>query len=221
MNILIVDHYDSFTGTLENYLARSRDELGEKRIDIVDRVQYDQVEEEFGEVENILEEDYDALVVSPGPGNPENEEDISPTDDILRDVSPEIPTFGVCLGMEAMASAYGGSIEEAPSPIHGKSEEINNTDGEIFEDIEVIKGGRYHSLVADEEELPDELNVTAYAEQEGEELIMALEHEDYPMYGVQFHPESMLTAGKTTDGEEITGQKIIDNFLEITEEYEI
>ncbi|MFB6158433.1 MAG: gamma-glutamyl-gamma-aminobutyrate hydrolase family protein [Candidatus Nanohalobium sp.] len=204
MDVLVVDHYDSFTHNLVDDIATAGDYVNGKP----DVEYHDQIS-----VEEILEEGYDAIVLSPGPGHPANEEDIGETNEILREVSPEIPTLGVCLGMEAAVHAYGGEIGQAPEPVHGKAFEIDHDGEGVYEDLQnPLRGGRYHSLVA--VELPEELVKTASTQQDGEEIVMGVRHEDYPIEGVQFHPESLLTGGSGEDGNQRYGPDMIANFLE-------
>ena len=147
--------------------------------------------------------DPDAIVISPGPGHPANERDVGVTLDVLREVSPEVPTLGVCLGLEAAAYAYGGAVDRAPAPIHGKATPIEHEEEGVFTGIEQgFPAGRYHSLVASE--IPDCFAVTATAQQGGKTLVMGIRHREYPIECVQFHPESVLTG---------VGHDLIGNFL--------
>lgn len=199
---LIVDNYDSFSYNLLEYVGEAGNSMNidiETEIFLNDEISLKDVERA----------DYDAVIISPGPGHPKNKRDVGITNDILREISPETPTLGVCMGLEAAVYTYGGTIGRAPEPIHGKSSEIRHNGEGIYSDIEnPFEGARYHSLVA--KEVPDEFNVTATTEQKGEELVMGVSHEDYPIVGVQFHPESILTGGSGRQN----GYKIIGNFLE-------
>lgn len=145
----------------------------------------------------------DAIVISPGPGTPHKAEDVGTCLDIIRDFGPEIPVLGVCFGHQAINTAFGGTIGHAKSgPIHGKTSEVIHADSSLFDGVsQTFKGGRYHSLAI--EKLADELKVTAKT---NDDIIMAVEHIKYPIYGVQFHPESVLTE---------SGMKIVENFLKI------
>jgi len=147
--------------------------------------------------------DPDAIVISPGPGHPANARDVGVTIDVLREVSPHVPTLGVCLGLEAAAYAYGGSVGRAPAPIHGKATPIDHDGTGIFAGIEGgFPAGRYHSLIVSE--VPDCFAVTATVEGDGETLVMGIRHREYPIECVQFHPESVLTG---------VGHDLIGNFL--------
>lgn len=145
----------------------------------------------------------DAIVISPGPGNPHNPRDIGTCIDIIRNFGPDIPILGVCLGHQAIAAAYGAKVvHSASGPVHGKTSEITHSGEGIYRGLpSVITGGRYHSLAVDEGSLPRELEVTA---RNMDGIIMGIRHREYPVEGIQFHPESVLTP---------MGIKIIENFL--------
>ena len=171
---------------------------------------------------DVREVDPDAIVVSPGPGHPENDRDVGVTLDVFREVSPEVPTLGVCLGLEAAVYAYGGSVGRAPEPIHGKAFPVSHDGQGVYAGLDQgFRAGRYHSLVATE--VPDCFEVTATTDHEvagneatggssneqsesdgGEELVMGVRHREHPIECVQFHPESVLTA---------VGHDVIRNFL--------
>jgi anthranilate synthase component 2 len=151
--------------------------------------------------------DPDAVVLSPGPGHPANDRDVGVTLDVLREVSPEVPTLGVCLGLEAAVYAYGGTVGHAPEPIHGKAFPVDHDGRGVFEGLDSpLQGGRYHSLVATA--IPDCFEVTARTEADGEDLVMGVRHREYPIEAVQFHPESVLTA---------SGHDLVRNFLALVE----
>ncbi len=150
----------------------------------------------------------DALVISPGPGNPSDPKDIGCCIDIIRELGPEIPLLGVCLGHQAINFTFGGTVRRSKAgPVHGKSSQIRHSGSSLFGEMgETFEAGRYHSL-----EIGDpapKLRITARAE---DGSIMAVEHERYPIYGLQFHPESVLTPN---------GLKIIESFLEIARGFE-
>jgi anthranilate synthase component 2 len=150
----------------------------------------------------------DALVISPGPGNPSDPKDIGGCIDIIRELGPEIPLLGVCLGHQAINFTFRGTVRRSKAgPVHGKSSKIKHRGSSLFGEMgETFEAGRYHSL-----EIGDPapgLRVTARAE---DGSIMAVEHEKYPIYGLQFHPESVLTPN---------GLKIIESFLEIARGFE-
>jgi anthranilate synthase component 2 len=122
---------------------------------------------------------------------------------VLREVSPEVPTLGVCLGLEAAVYAYGGEVGRAPRPIHGKAFPVDHDGKGVYRGLEQgFQAGRYHSLVATR--VPDCFDVTATTDDEGTELVMGIRHDAYPIEAVQFHPESVLTG---------VGHDVVDNFL--------
>ncbi|MFC6718395.1 anthranilate synthase component II [Natrialbaceae archaeon GCM10025810] len=186
--VLFVDNFDSFTYNLVEYVSAYADT---------------EVLKNTASLEDVREADPDAVVISPGPGHPKNDRDVGVTMDVLREVSPEVPTLGVCLGLEAAVYEYGGSVGRAPAPIHGKASSIEHDGTGVFEGLEQgFRAGRYHSLVATE--VPDCFEVTATAEHDGETLVMGVRHREHPIEAVQFHPESVLTG---------VGHDVIENFL--------
>jgi anthranilate synthase component 2 len=186
--VLFVDNFDSFTYNLVEYVS----EYAET-----------EVVRNTASLADVRATDPDAIVISPGPGHPKNERDVGVTNELLREVSPEVPTLGVCLGLEAAVYAYGGAVGRAPEPIHGKAVPIDHDGEGVYEGLDQgFRGGRYHSLVATE--VPDDFAVTATTTADGEELVMGVRHREHPIECVQFHPESVLTA---------VGHDIIRNFL--------
>jgi anthranilate synthase/aminodeoxychorismate synthase-like glutamine amidotransferase len=171
MNVLVVDNYDSFTYNLVQYLG----ELGAE------------VEVMRNDVEELLERDPDRLIVSPGPCTP-NEAGLSMR--AVRQFGERgTPVLGVCLGHQSLAQEFGGRVVRG-EPVHGKTAEMEHDGRTIYAGLESpLVVGRYHSLVVDEAELPDSLEVTARAG----DVIMGLRHRELPVEGVQFHPESVLT----------------------------
>lgn len=153
--------------------------------------------------EDVREMKPDAIVISPGPGTPHKPADAGTCLEIIREFGPGTPVLGVCFGHQAINAAFGGTIGHAKGgPVHGKTSNIIHSDSKLFEGLpETIRGGRYHSLAIDK--LAEGLRVTARTE---DGIIMAVEHSDFPIYGVQFHPESILTE---------SGMCIIGNFLTI------
>jgi len=188
IQVLFIDNFDSFTYNLVEYVSEHAETT---------------VLKNTASMEEVEAVDPDAIVISPGPGHPKNERDVGVTIDVLQDLSREVPTLGVCLGLEAAVYAYGGSIGRAPEPIHGKAFPMDHDGEGVFEGLDQgLQGGRYHSLIA--AEVPDSFDVTATTTVDGEELVMGIRHEAYPIECVQFHPESVLTA---------VGHDIIRNFL--------
>lgn len=186
--ILLIDNYDSFSYNLYQL-------AGSIRPDIV-VIRNDQMT-----VEEIRQQKPEAVFLSPGPGKPA---DAGICIEAVRRLAGEIPLLGVCLGHQAICEAFGGVVSYADELMHGKaSKALLDTESRIFAGLDrEIQVARYHSLAAKREKLPDCLKITAETEK-GE--IMAVEHREYPVYGLQFHPESILTPD---------GYKIISNFLE-------
>jgi anthranilate synthase/aminodeoxychorismate synthase-like glutamine amidotransferase len=184
--IFVLDNYDSFTYNLVQYLGELGATIRVRRNDQVT-------------LEEIAALQPTHIVISPGPGRPE---DAGITEDVIRRFE-SVPLLGVCLGHQAIASAFGGSVVRAPEPRHGKSSAVVHDGSGIFRGVpSPFEGGRYHSLVVQESDLPAALAVTARTE---DGIVMALAHRELPIYGVQFHPESVLTA---------EGQRILVNFIE-------
>ena len=189
--LVVVDNFDSFTYNLVEYFSEQ-----EPRPELV-------VFKNTASLSDIELADPDALVISPGPGHPKNDRDVGVTNDVLRELSPTVPTLGVCLGLEAAVHAYGGTVGHAPEPIHGKAFPVDHDGEGVFSGLEQgFRAGRYHSLIASE--VPDCFVVSATTDHEGAELVMGIRHREYPIECVQFHPESVLTA---------VGHDVIRNFL--------
>ena len=199
MKVLVVDNYDSFTYNLVEYVSETPVSDGDGGVEPVDVT----VLKNTASLDDIEAVGPDAILISPGPGHPKNSRDVGVTMDVLREVSPETPTLGVCLGLEAAAYEYGGHVGHAPAPIHGKAYAMDHDGEGVFDGVEQgFQAGRYHSLIATE--IPDCFDVSATTDHEGEELVMGIRHREYPIECVQFHPESVLTA---------VGHDLIDNFL--------
>jgi len=187
MRLLMIDNYDSFTYNLVQYLG----ELGAE----VDVVRNDELD-----VDGLLARAGDGLVISPGPGTPADA-GIS-VDAIARFADAGIPVFGVCLGHQSIGAAYGARIVRARSIMHGKVSSVAHDRKGVFEGLpDHFEATRYHSLVIEEESMPDTLEVTARTD-DGE--IMGVRHRDLPIEGVQFHPESIMTN---------EGKRLLANFL--------
>ncbi|MDQ6967641.1 MAG: aminodeoxychorismate/anthranilate synthase component II [Mariprofundaceae bacterium] len=187
MSILVIDNYDSFTFNLVQYLG----ELGETPI----IYRNDQIT-----VDEIRELAPQRILISPGPCTPD---DAGISMDVIRQFSGKLPIFGVCLGHQSMAQVFGGSVIRAPRLMHGKTSPIEHNQQDIFTGLPTpFIATRYHSLIV-EEPLPDCLERTAWTA-EGE--LMGLRHKEHPTFGVQFHPESILTEH---------GHQMLKNFLEV------
>ena len=195
---LVIDNYDSFTFNLVQYLGELSSEHSITKDILVKR--NDEIT-----LEEIIEIKPDAILLSPGPGNPDQSGICLP---ILKDISQNIPTLGVCLGHQALAQAYGGNIVIAKELMHGKTSKIFHTKEGLFKDIDSpFIATRYHSLIVDSVTLPPCFEVTAHLE---DSTIMGLVHKEYRhIQGVQFHPESVLTQ---------FGHKLISNFLKLAEQ---
>jgi anthranilate synthase/aminodeoxychorismate synthase-like glutamine amidotransferase len=184
--VIVIDNYDSFTYNLVQYLGELGAELQVFRNDQVS----------LGEIRELKPSH---IVISPGPGDP-NDGGVS--NEVLRELGPTLPILGVCLGHQCMGHVYGGKVTRAPRLMHGKTSAIYHNGKGLFTGVpSPFRATRYHSLIV-EEPLPDCLQVTAFT-REGE--VMGLRHKDYPVTGVQFHPESILTEH---------GKRILQNFLE-------
>ncbi len=188
MKILMVDNYDSFTYNLVQYLSM----LGAK----VEVYRNDQITPR--DVERISPE---GIVISPGPCTPA---EAGVSVELIRRFTGVVPILGVCLGHQSIGTAFGGRIVRARRLMHGKLSEIHHTGKGVFENVpSPFRAVRYHSLVIDRESLPPVLEVTAWSE-DGE--IMGVQHREHPLYGIQFHPESVLSEH---------GMEILGNFLNI------
>lgn len=190
--VLFIDNFDSFTYNLVEYVSEHADtEVIRNTVSLAD----------------IRAAEPDAIVISPGPGHPVNERDVGVTLDVLREVSQSVPTFGVCLGLEAAVYAYGGRVGRAPEPVHGKAFAIEHDGRGVFTRLEQgFQAGRYHSLVATD--VPGCFDVSARA---SDGLVMGIRHREHPIECVQFHPESVLTG---------VGHDVIRNFLDGIEKRE-
>lgn len=188
--VFVLDNYDSFTYNLVQYIG----ELGEK----VEVRRNDQVTVE--EVEAMRP---DRIVVSPGPCTP-HEAGISI--DLIKNFAGQVPILGVCLGHQAIGEAFGGRVVRAPHLMHGKTSPVMHDNKTVFQGLPMpMTATRYHSLIVEEKDLPQELEISAWTiEKDGKRTIMGLRHKRYSVEGVQFHPESVLTDA---------GKKLVENFL--------
>jgi anthranilate synthase component 2 len=190
MKILVIDNYDSFVYNIAQILG----DLGAEPI----VVRNDKIT-----LEQVKAMDPDGIVISPGPGHPADRKYFGVCTEVIREVGPRTPILGVCLGHQGIVHAFGGKVINAKKVRHGKTSPIQYAPDKLFENVaNPFKATRYHSLVAEQDSIPECLQVTAKALDDGE--IMAVKHKQYPIEGVQFHPESVLT------GE---GRKMLQNFL--------
>jgi anthranilate synthase/aminodeoxychorismate synthase-like glutamine amidotransferase len=187
--VLLIDNYDSFTFNLAQYLG----ELGAQ----VDVRRNDQIT-----LDEIAALAPSRIVISPGPGRPE---DAGISIAAIQRFGPSLPILGVCLGHQAMGAAFGGHVVRASKLMHGKSSIVEHDGKGVFAGLTApFPAARYHSLVVSEEGWPAALEIAARAKDEG--TVMALRHREWPMHGVQFHPESILTS---------EGRRLLRNFLEL------
>jgi anthranilate synthase component 2 len=186
--VCVIDNYDSFTYNLVQYLG----ELG---------AEVQVVRNDAATVDEVAAIKPERIVISPGPGRPE---DAGITMNVIRRLGETTPVLGVCLGHQAIGAAFGGQVVRAGVPMHGKTSIIEHNGRGVFSGMsEQFEASRYHSLVVLEQGLPDALEITARTRDD--RIVMGLRHRRWPVYGVQFHPESILT------GE---GHKLLRNFLE-------
>lgn len=191
MRVLVIDNYDSFTYNLVQYLQLLSADVAVRRNDQIT-------------LQDVKKANPDAIVISPGPCTPK-EAGISV--DLIKEFYREIPILGVCLGHQSIGYAFGASIVRAKRLMHGKTSQIYHTGEGIFEGLKnPFTAVRYHSLVIDKNTLPEFLKITAWSE---DEEIMGIQHVEYPLFGVQFHPESVLSE---------EGMKLLENFLKIAKE---
>jgi len=224
MKVLIIDNYDSFTYNLYQYIGEI---LSAKDKDFVLNVDRN----DAISLADIKKRAFDRIVISPGPGDPSDKEYFGVCSEVLATVGKTIPVLGVCLGMQGMAGVWGGKVVRAKKPMHGKSSIITHNGAGIFRGLpQKLEVMRYHSLIVDTGSLPDILEITAIVSERDDRSnieepskgtgfieaaqiskmktedieIMGLRHKEYPIEGVQFHPESFATEG---------GKMILENFL--------
>jgi anthranilate synthase component II len=186
--ILLIDNYDSFTFNLYQYLSELGPEVTTVRNDKISLTQIEQMAP-------------DGIVLSPGPGRPEQ---AGICVEVIRRFAREIPILGICLGHQAIGYAFGGSVIRADKIMHGKLSKMKHNDSMLFKSLhQHIEVMRYHSLVIERETLPDDLEVLAESMDDHE--IMAIKHKRFPLFGLQFHPESIGTS---------SGKQILKNFLD-------
>jgi len=187
--ILLIDNYDSFTWNLAHAMGELGAGVVVRRNDAIG-------------LEAIAAMRPSKIVISPGPGRPEG---AGVSMDVIRRFGPSVPLLGVCLGHQAIGAVFGGHVVRAAGPVHGKTSMVEHDGRGIFKDLqEPFQAGRYHSLVVDADQWPPDLEVAATIA--GERTVMGLRHREFPVHGVQFHPESVLTP---------SGRSMLKAFLEL------
>lgn len=188
----MIDNYDSFVYNLYAYVKENGQEIVVKRADEVS-------------LSELKEMDLEGIIISPGPKRPQ---DATVSNQILEEFQNKVPILGVCLGHQVIGEYYGAKVCHGNTPMHGKISKVKNDNSGIFAGLpEEYKVTRYHSLVVSEEELPSDLKVTARTE---DGAVMGISHVQYPIYGIQFHPEAVLTE---------YGHELLDNFHQICQKW--
>ncbi|MBW4611845.1 MAG: aminodeoxychorismate/anthranilate synthase component II [Desmonostoc vinosum HA7617-LM4] len=192
--IIVIDNYDSFTYNLVQY-------LGELALEFPVAADIKVFRNDKISIDEIRAFQPDVVVISPGPGRPE---DAGVSLKLIEQLGPNLPILGVCLGHQSIGQVFGGKIVSAPELMHGKTSQVSHTGVGVFQGLEnPLTATRYHSLVIDRETCPEVLEITAWVE---DGTIMGVRHRNYPhIQGVQFHPESVLTS---------SGKQLLRNFLE-------
>ncbi len=186
--LLMIDNYDSFTYNLVQYFGELGQAVVVRRNDKISLAEITEMKPQH-------------IVISPGPGEPQ---EAGLSEEIIRNFGPAVPVLGVCLGHQAIGEVFGGTVERAPELMHGKTSPIQHDREGLFTGLpQGFKATRYHSLVVRRSDLPSDLYVTAWTESG---LVMGLQHRRYPIFGVQFHPESILTEH---------GKALLTNFLKV------
>jgi len=195
LKFLIIDNYDSFVYNIAQYLG----ELG---------VECDVIRNDKITLSEIKERKYDAIIISPGPGTPEDKKYFGVCSDVIKNMGEKTPILGVCLGHQGIIDAFGGKVTNAGCVRHGKTSPVDHTNSKLFTGVKnPFRATRYHSLVGDKTVIPDSLEITATASDDGE--VMAVQHKEFLIQGVQFHPESIMTED---------GKKILNNFIKQVKE---
>ena len=217
MNVLIIDNYDSFTYNLYQYIGEIL--TSEKNRGAVDDFSIVVKRNDELSLEQIRDMQADRIIVSPGPGSPDDEHYFGVCAQVIAELGKTTPLLGVCLGMQGIVHVFGGKVVKAPLPMHGKISPISHNRQGMFANIpDQLEVMRYHSLMAEAESFPECLQLTALVgdfparefdnlsriRQGGDFEIMGIQHRDYPIFGIQFHPESFATEG---------GKELIRNFL--------
>ncbi|MCZ7601335.1 MAG: aminodeoxychorismate/anthranilate synthase component II [Melioribacteraceae bacterium] len=188
MKILVIDNYDSFTFNLVQLIGSFTNDIIVKRNDKIT-------------INDIRKMDVDKIVISPGPGKPE---DSKISLDVIKELGKEIPILGVCLGHQAIGITFDGIVTNAPTLMHGKTSTIIHDNQSIYKNIpQNFEAGRYHSLAIKNHSLSDDIIITSHT---SDNVIMGIRHKEYPIEGIQFHPESVLTP---------QGYNLIKNWLEL------
>jgi anthranilate synthase component 2 len=200
MKILLIDNYDSFTYNLYQYIGEILDDLFPGSI-------FDVIRNDEISVDEIRLRNFDRIIISPGPGDPADYKYFGVSKEVITDLAKTIPTLGICLGLQGIAHYYGGKVVKANVPMHGKTSLVTNNGTGVFKNIPTeLEAMRYHSLLVNSDTIPDCLEVTAKVVANDNNVeIMGLRHKQYPLEGVQFHPESF--------GSEF-GKQLLRNFLE-------
>jgi anthranilate synthase component 2 len=217
MKILIIDNYDSFTFNLYQFIGEVLEtEQRQGALESFDIIVKRNDEITLAEATELKP---DRIIISPGPGTPEDENYFGVCADVIKTLGQTTPLLGVCLGMQGIVHCFGGNIVKAPLPMHGKISPVNHDNTGVFKDLpDQLEVMRYHSLIANNTTLPDCLRVNSTVgvlkqadfnnrqklTVAGDFEIMGVEHKDFPIYGIQFHPESFATEG---------GKDLIRNFL--------
>jgi anthranilate synthase component II len=190
MKVLVIDNYDSFVYNLAQYVGEMG---GEPQVFRNDAITLAQVREMAP----------DRIIISPGPGHPADKRYFGVCEKVLQEVSPTVPTLGVCLGHQGIGTSYGAKVSSASRLMHGKTSRILHDGQGLFKGVKnPFEATRYHSLAIEKDDIPTDLSVTALSMDDAE--IMGVRHRKYPIEGVQFHPESIVTE---------EGKKMIRNFL--------
>ena len=210
MNVLIIDNYDSFTFNLYQFIGEILTaRLGAGKFNLLVKRNNEIT------LTEVIQLNPDRIFISPGPGSPDDERYFGVCAEVIRELGKQTPLLGVCLGMQGIAHVFGGEVIHAQVPMHGKSSPITHDEKGVFNDIpQGLEVMRYHSLIAERSSLPDCLEISAYIQTEDampfdgqvehSMEIMGLRHRDYPIQGIQFHPESFASEG---------GKEMIENFL--------
>ncbi len=196
MKVLIIDNYDSFTFNLYQYVGEL---LSQKNSMFVLEV----FRNDAITLAEIKKKKFNRIIISPGPGDPGDPKYFGVCAEVIKTIGEKTPTLGVCLGMQGMASVFGGQVVRAKKPMHGKTSDITHDGNGVFVSLpQNLTVMRYHSLIVDRDTLPDNLLITAKVTDTNE--IMGLRHKSYPIEGIQFHPESFATEA---------GKQMLENFL--------